>query len=159
MQHTTDPSQILSLLNDELAEREHSSATCEILHISADGAVTMAHAGHLPPYLNGHEVHMEGALPLGMIGGVSFPSQSLQLQTGDELTLMSDGVAEATDSHGRLFGFDRVHEMMKEGATAEQIAVAAKSFGQADDITVLQIHWQELSASISFVPEPLLAAH
>jgi Stage II sporulation protein E (SpoIIE)/Beta-galactosidase jelly roll domain len=158
-QQSTDPSQILSMLNDQLTERQHSSATCEILRISADGAVTMSHAGHPPPYLNGTEVHMEGALPLGMIAGVSFPSQSLQLQPGDELTLMSDGVAEAQDSHGRLFGFERVHEMMKEGATAEEIAAAAMKFGQADDITVLQVQWQGQSTSIAFAPEPQLAAH
>lgn len=159
VQQTTDPAQILSLVNDQLREREHASATCEILRISPYGSVTMSHAGHLPPYLNGHEVPMEGALPLGMISGVEFPSQSLQLQPNDELTLMSDGVAEAQDSHGRLFGFDRVHEMMGEGATAEQVAVAAQQFGQADDITVLQVKWTGQSLSNAFAPEPQLAAH
>jgi serine phosphatase RsbU (regulator of sigma subunit) len=80
------------------------------------------------------------------------------LQPGDELTLMSDGVAEAQDSHGRLFGFERVHEMMKEGATAEEIAAAARKFGQADDITVLQVQWQGQTTSVTFAPEPQLAA-
>lgn len=159
VQQTTDPAHILSILNDQLAEREHSSATCEILRISANGAVTLSPAGHPPPYLNGAEVHMEGALPLGMIVGASFPSHSLQLQPGDELTLMSDGVAEAQDSHGHLFGFERVQEMMNAGASAEDIAAAAKKFGQADDITVLQVQWQGQSTSINFAPEPQLAAH
>jgi serine phosphatase RsbU (regulator of sigma subunit) len=102
---------------------------------------------------------MEGALPLGMISGVDFPSQSLQLQPGDELTLMSDGVAEAQNSHGRLFGFDKVHEMMSERATAEEVAIAAQKFGQADDITVLQVQWLGQGTSIAFAPEPHLAAH
>jgi hypothetical protein len=156
---STDPAQILAILNDQMTEREHASATCEILRISNNGAVTMAHAGHPPPYLNGIEVQMEGALPLGMISGIDFPSQSLQLQPGDELTLMSDGVAEAQDSRGRLFGFEKVHEMMSEHATAEEIAAAAQKFGQADDITVLQVQWLAQSASNAFVPEPHLAAH
>lgn len=159
VQQTTDPSQILSILNEQLAEREHASATCEILRISPDGAVTLAHAGHPPPYLNGDEIHMEGALPLGMIAGIGFPSQFLQLQPSDELTLISDGVAEAQDSHGRLFGFDRVQEMMKQQATADEIATAAKKFGQADDITVLQVKWQGQSTSRTLAPEPQLAAH
>ena len=158
VQQTTDPPQILAMLNDQLTERQHSSATCEILRISGNGAVTLSHAGHPPPYLNGTEIHMEGALPLGMIAGVSFPSQSLQLHPGDELTLMSDGIAEAQDSRGQLFGFDRVHQMMKEGATAEEIAAAARKFGQADDITVLQVQWQGQSTSKAFAPEPQLAA-
>jgi serine phosphatase RsbU (regulator of sigma subunit) len=159
VQQSTDPAQILTMLNDQLAEREHSSATCEILRILADGSATLSHGGHPPPYLNGTEIQMEGALPLGMIAGITFPSQSLQLQPGDELTLMSDGVAEAQDSHGRLFGFERVHEMMKEGATAEDIAAAARKFGQADDITVLQVQWQGQATSVTFAPEPQLAAH
>ena len=159
IEQTTDPARILAIINNQMTEREHASGTCEILRISATGAVTMSHAGHLPPYLNGNEIQMEGALPLGMISGVEFSSQSLQLQPGDELTLMSDGVAEAQDSHGRLFGFDRVHEMMRERATAEEIAVAAQKFGQADDITVLQVQWLGQTTSMAFTPEPHLAAH
>lgn len=159
IEQTTDPARILAIINDQMTEREHASATCEILRISANGAVTMSHAGHLPPYLNGNEVQMEGALPLGMISGVEFSSQSLQLQPGDELTLMSDGVAEAQDSRGQLFGFERVHEMMSGRATAEEIAVAAQKFGQADDITVLQVQWLGQTTSMAFTPEPQLAAH
>lgn len=159
IEQSTDPATILAILNDQLTEREHASATAEILRISADGTVTMSHAGHLPPYLNGHEIQMEGALPLGMISGIDFPSQSLRLQPGDELTLMSDGIAEAQDSQGRLFGFDRVHEMMAKGATAEEVATAAQTFGQADDITVLQVKWLGPVTSVEFAPEPQLAAH
>jgi hypothetical protein len=159
IEQSTDPARILTIINDQLTEREHASATCEILRISADGTVTLSHAGHPPPYLNGNEIQMEGALPLGMISGIDFPSQSLQLQPGDELTLMSDGIAEAQDSQGRLFGFDRVHEMMTKHATAEEIVAAAQTFGQADDITVLQVQWLGPATSVAFVSEPHLAAH
>ena len=68
-------------------------------------------------------------------------------------------LAEAQDSRGQLFGFERVHEMMSKRATAEEVAVAAKKFGQADDITVLQVQWLGQSASMAFTPEPHLAAH
>jgi hypothetical protein len=159
IEQSTDPARILAIINEQLTEREHASATCEILRISAKGTVTLSHAGHLPPYLNGSEVQMEGALPLGMISGIDFPSQSLQLQPGDELTLMSDGVVEAQDSRGQLFGFDKVHEMMSKRATAEELAVAAQAFGQADDITVLQVQWLGPGTSVAFAPEPHLAAH
>lgn len=159
VQQTTDPAQILAVVNDQLAEREHSSATCVILRISDDGTVRLAHAGHLPPYLNGSELQMEGALPLGMIPGMEFPAQSLQLKAGDELTLMSDGVVEAQGPSGELFGFERVHEMMAHHATAGDLAAAAKEFGQADDITVLQVQWQGRGAEVNFSAEPQLAAH
>ncbi|HEY4009075.1 MAG TPA: SpoIIE family protein phosphatase [Acidobacteriaceae bacterium] len=159
IQQTTDPAQILAIVNNQLAEREHSSATCIVLRISQSGTLTLSHAGHLPPYLNGKELPIEGALPLGMMRGVEFSDQSLQLHAGDELILASDGVAEAQDSRGNLFGFDRVNEMVSRRASAEEIATAAQEFGQADDITVLQLRWQGHAAAVDYAREPQLTAH
>jgi hypothetical protein len=159
MEQTTDPAQILALINNQLAERKHANATCIVLRITADGVLTLAPAGHLPPYLNGREMSIEGALPLGLIQGVEFSNESFQLHAGDELMLISDGVAEAQDSHGHLFGFDRVNEMVGRRLSAQEIAAAAQRFGQADDITVLQLRWQGQTRAIGHAPEPLLAAH
>lgn len=140
-QHSSDPAYILQVVNDQLCEREHASATCMILRFRDGGTVDLAHAGHLPPYLNGMEMQVEGALPLGMICGIDFPSLSFHLQPGDALTLMSDGIAEAQDSHGQLFGFERVNRMLEARATPADIATAAQKFGQADDILVLRAQW------------------
>ena len=49
--------------------------------------------------------------------------------------------------------------MMAQGATAGDLAAAAKKFGQADDITVLQVQWQGRSTTVAFSAEPQLAAH
>jgi Stage II sporulation protein E (SpoIIE) len=84
-------------------------ATCLALRITADGAVTLANAGHLPPYLNGEALAMEGALPLGMMASVEFSVMRFQLAPNDRLLLLSDGVVEAQDAQGRLFGFERIH--------------------------------------------------
>jgi serine phosphatase RsbU (regulator of sigma subunit) len=51
--HSSDPSQILSEVNQQLCERQQASATCMILRIDPDGSVIIANAGQLPPYLNG----------------------------------------------------------------------------------------------------------
>ena len=40
---------------------------------------------------------------------------------------------------GRLFGFERIGEMLSKRATAESLAIAAQAFGQEDDITVLTV--------------------
>jgi hypothetical protein len=158
-QHSSDPQRILQMVNDELYEREHASATCLILRIAESGAVTLASAGQLPPYLNSREMEIEGALPLGLIAGMEFPSVSFQLQEDDMLTLMSDGIAEAQDSHGRLFGFERIDEMMRGQATAEEIAAAAQEFGQEDDILVLQVQWQGERARANLPLKPQLTAY
>ena len=62
-----DPVVVLGELNQRLMGRGDAQATCLALRIEADGAVTLANAGHMPPYLNGEPLPMEGALPLGMI--------------------------------------------------------------------------------------------
>ena len=79
---------------------------------------------------------MGGALPLGMIEGAELSVMHFQLKQDDKLVLMSDGIAEATDSEGHLFGFERVHELLLTAATAAAVANAAQSFGQEDDISM-----------------------
>jgi len=139
--YLSDPALILNAVNEQMCERDHANATCIILRISDTGFVDLAHAAHLPPYLNGKEMELEGALPLGAISGIEFPSFSFQLEEGDSLLLMSDGIVEAQDSHGRLFGFDRINEMLRTPTTPAEIATAAQKFGQEDDILVLRVEW------------------
>ena len=134
---TTDPVKILATLNNRLCGR--GNATCIVLSIGIDGQVKLVNAGHLPPYLNGRELPVEGALPLGTIRDLHFPVLRFQLAEGDSLMLMSDGIAEAQNYDRQLFGFDRVREMLAQHATAETLAIAAERFGQTDDITVLNI--------------------
>jgi serine phosphatase RsbU (regulator of sigma subunit) len=52
---------------------------------------------------------------------------------------MSDGIAEATDANGKLFGFERVNELLRTATTAARIAAAAQAFGQEDDISVISV--------------------
>ena len=134
---TVDPEKILALLNERLQGR--GLVTCLVLRIDRNGDATLVNAGHLAPYLNGDELPMEGALPLGAILGADFPVMHFQLAEGDSLMLMSDGIAEAQDAKGTLFGFERIGAMMSGRATAAGLATAAQNFGQADDITVLTV--------------------
>jgi hypothetical protein len=134
---TTEPLRILSLLNERMQGR--GLATCVALHIERDGSATLANAGHLPPYLNGQEMAMEGALPLGSVSGITFPVLRFKLAEGDALMLMTDGVAEAQNAEGHLFGFERIAEMLRKGVAATALATAAQEFGQEDDITVLTV--------------------
>ena len=57
----------------------------------------------------------------------------------DTLMLMSDGVAEAQDEKGHLFGFERIHAMLQRPITAAEVATAAQNVGQEDDIRVPRI--------------------
>lgn len=136
----SDPKFILESLNRRLVGRGHSCATCLAMHIAEDGEVTLSNAGHVPPYINGAPVAVEGALPLGIIPEADFPITRFRLKNGDRLVLVSDGVAEAMDAERRLFGFERVEEMLaQQPLTAADLADAAQTFGQEDDISVIAI--------------------
>jgi len=134
-----DPLIILQALNRRLLGRGEAHATCLSLRIAEDGEITLANAGHVPPYLNGEPVAMEGALPLGMMEGAEFSVMRFKLAQGDRLVLVSDGIAEAMDPDGQLFGFERVHELVRAARSATEVASAAQSFGQEDDISVITV--------------------
>jgi serine phosphatase RsbU (regulator of sigma subunit) len=141
---TSDSGRILSLLNERL--RGSGLATCLALRIEPGGAATLANAGHLPPYLNGQEMAIEGSLPLGAVAGIEFPVSRFQFSGGDSLILMTDGVAEARDAQGRLFGFERIRELLRDGTGGAALAAAAQGFGQQDDITVLTLQFAPVAA-------------
>ena len=61
------------------------------------------------------------------------------LAAGDTLTFLSDGVVEAQNASGELFGFERAQAIGTE--SAEPIAQAAHALGQRDDITVLTLQY------------------
>ena len=147
VQYHSDPLILMNSLNDRLWGRGRASATCLILRITKDGQVTLANAGHLPPYLNGAEVPMEGSLPIGVIPGAEFFVTHFTMAPGDTLMLMSDGVAEAQDQHKQLFGFERIQEMLKKPISAAALASAAEAFGQEDDILVLRVQRDPRSQS------------
>lgn len=132
---TSDPGAILALLNERLQGR--GLVTCLAMRIDRDGSVEFANAGHLPPYIDGKELAMEGAFPLGALPDISFPSFPFHLDPGKPMLLVSDGVVEAQNPHGELFGFERTAAISKQ--SAESIAQAAQAFGQEDDITVLTL--------------------
>jgi serine phosphatase RsbU (regulator of sigma subunit) len=137
---TSAPDAILAHLNRRLIGRTHGGfCTAIAAHIAADGTVTIANAGHLGPYLDGHEIELPGALPLGIDTKITYEAHTFRLVLGSRLVFYSDGVVEAQNTSGELLGFARVAELSTRPVT--EIAAAAKSFGQSDDITVVAIAW------------------
>lgn len=135
---THDPVVLLRKLHNAIAGRAPDGfATALAALIAADGRITLANAGHLSPYLDGQEVQLPGALPLGISGGGQYEAVQFALPPGGRLTFLSDGVVEAQNASGELFGFDRAQARSRESAAS--IVEAAVDFGQSDDITLVTI--------------------
>lgn len=147
--YTQCPEEILRAMNQRMLGRSQCGfTTCLVLHVEADGAGRVANAGHLPPYIDGTELEVEGGLPLGLSADSTYPESAFQLDPDRRLALMTDGVVEARNRSGELFGFERAQTIAMQSPAS--IASKAQAFGQQDDITVV---------TLSLAALPVLTAH
>jgi sigma-B regulation protein RsbU (phosphoserine phosphatase) len=143
---TQSPGAILTAMNQRMLGRSQGGfTTCLVLRADADGALTVANAGHIAPYLTGKELPLENGLSLGLAAEAAYSESIFQLAPGEQLTLLTDGVVEAREKDGVLFGFERTAALSIQ--PAEAIAAVAKQFGQDDDITVLTLTRLEVGAA------------
>ena len=131
------PAEVLAYLNRVLHGQISGLVTCCAALVAADGTMILANAGHLAPYLNGEELAVSPGLPLGIADGTAYAETTYDLGQNDRLTFLSDGVVEARDKTGALFGFARAAALSIR--PAEDIAQTAQRWGQEDDITVLSV--------------------
>jgi hypothetical protein len=132
------PAQLLNGLNREMVKAADGGfITCLCAQIFPNGRAILSTAGHPAPYLNGEELQIGGGIPLGILPNTDYTETTLQIPPGQSLMLLSDGVLEATNAAGELFGFDRTAAISNQPAGS--IAQSAQSFGQEDDITVLTL--------------------
>ena len=136
--YTQSPGEILAAMNQRMLARSGGGfTTCLVLRADADGKLTVANAGHIAPYLGGKELPLVNGLPLGLAAESNYTETTFQLGPGQQLMLVTDGVVEAREKDGALFGFERTAALSVH--SAESIADAAQQFGQDDDITVLTL--------------------
>jgi hypothetical protein len=132
-----------------------SFATCVCARVYPDGTITISNAGHLSPYRDGREMELAADLPLGVIPDMQYQQATFQLNVGDRLIFLSDGVVEASNAQGELFGFERTQQVSNE--SARYIAQTAKRFGQTDDITVVSMYFAAKTVQRATLVAPLEA--
>ena len=154
-----DPAEILSALNDELAEQNPRgmfvTLQCAVFDLGR-GRVTVAGAGHDPAVVlsSGHAPRRQfpsAGRVAGLMGGNEITSESLDLSPGDTLLFFSDGVTEAFDEAEELFGEERLlsHLADQPGATASETVLSLLSAvrahaghaKQSDDISIVASRW------------------
>ena len=62
-----------------------------------------------------------------------------RMEPGDRLLLITDGISEARNAHGELYGFERANELIASGIAPSAITQAAAAFGQQDDMTAVAV--------------------
>jgi adenylate cyclase len=123
-----------------------------------DGRVEIASAGHELPWLlrageAPRSIVVAGGPPLGALDGYAYDVETLALAPGDTLVLITDGVTEAMDRQGGLYGRQRLEALLAAiapGAPATSIANAirddvarhADGAEPADDVTVMVLRWR-----------------
>jgi sigma-B regulation protein RsbU (phosphoserine phosphatase) len=120
------------------------------------GVVTYSNGGHNPPYVlraagAAEALPGTGDMVLAALEGSTYREKSVTLQRGDGIFLYTDGITEAMDASGALFGDQRLAALLGQanGATAEQLirgAVdAVQQFSgatpQSDDMTILAVRY------------------
>lgn len=152
-----DAAQVFTLANDKLCQNNEAemfvTAWMGFLDLET-GLLTYVNAGHNPPLLRRRGgtfqyVKAPAGLVLAGMEGIRYRQQELQLQPGDLLYLYTDGVTEATDAAGELFGNDRLKRSLDGGLHADVKAVCTKvcedvdlfvgEAPQFDDITMLSL--------------------
>ena len=123
-----------------------------ILEIST-GIITAANAGHEYPILmkDGEFSVLKGrhGLVIGGMEGVVYKDYQIKLEPGDKLFLYTDGVPEATNKDLKMFGMDRMLDVLNDNRSASSTEILVKmkealdgfanGADQFDDITMLCI--------------------
>lgn len=135
-----EPGPLLTEMNHRLCGHlENGFVTCIAVRIDRFGTCALSSAGHPPPFLNWRSLEVPGALPLGLDAAARYDQATLQLSAGDHLALYTDGLLEARNRSGELYGFERLQKLFAANPTAPEAAEEAVRFGQNDDVTVVTL--------------------
>jgi serine phosphatase RsbU (regulator of sigma subunit) len=116
------------------------------------GRLSYANAGHDLPYLhrNGEAEELRArGMPLGLMPGMRYEEKETIVHSGQAALLYSDGLVEAHDPEGDMFGFPRLRTLIAERAEEERplgevlleelYSFTGEGWEQEDDITLLTL--------------------
>jgi serine phosphatase RsbU (regulator of sigma subunit)/ketosteroid isomerase-like protein len=149
------PGEVLEQVNETLFARIPSNmfVTCFYAILEPkSGPLSYANAGHDLPYLwragAAQELRARG-MPLGLMPGMHYEQKQIVLQKGDSTLLYTDGLVEAHDPKGEMFGFPRLQVLVSEHAEEERslqealleelYSFVGEGWEQEDDITLVTL--------------------
>jgi serine phosphatase RsbU (regulator of sigma subunit)/predicted ester cyclase len=160
---SSSPGVMLSRVNEALHPSIPANmfVTCFYAILEPEsGSLSYANAGHDLPYLrrgadgDAEELRARG-MPLGLMPGMSYEEKETILQAGEAALFYSDGLVEAHDPRGEMFGFPRLRVLIAEHGEERSLgdflmeelySFVEEGWDQEDDITLLTLR---RSASLS----------
>jgi serine phosphatase RsbU (regulator of sigma subunit)/ketosteroid isomerase-like protein len=151
---SSSPGEMLERVNEALVPSIPANmfVTCFYAILDSNsGSLRYANAGHDVPYLHrnsaAEELRARG-MPLGLMPGMIYEENEIVLDAGEAALLYSDGLVEAHDPRGEMFGFPRLRELvaehgekrsLEETLLEELYSFVGESWEQEDDITLLTL--------------------
>ena len=155
-QGSSSPGQMLRGVNEVLLPNIPTNMFVTCFYAILDphsGHLLYANAGHDLPYLhrNGEAEELRArGMPLGLMSKMSYEENETILHVGEAALLYSDGLVEAHDPEGEMFGFSRLRALLAEHSAEEERLVGdflmeelysfvGEGWEQEDDITLLTL--------------------
>jgi serine phosphatase RsbU (regulator of sigma subunit)/predicted ester cyclase len=151
---TSSPGEVLEQVNETLLARIPSNmfVTCFYCILEPKSAsLSYANAGHDLPHLhrNGEAEELRArGMPLGLMPGMRYEQKEIALDAGEAALFYSDGLVEAHDPKGEMFGFPRLRALvakhdeeksLEETLLEELYSFVGEGWEQGDDITLLTL--------------------
>ncbi|HEX5913311.1 MAG TPA: SpoIIE family protein phosphatase [Rubrobacter sp.] len=150
----SSPGEVLAQVNETLLARipQNMFVTCFYAILDPkSGTLSYANAGHDLPYLhrNGEAEELRArGMPLGLMAGMSYEEGEVSLGEGGCVLFYSDGLVEAHDPQGGMFGFPRLRRLVAEHGEERSLgnllleelySFVGEGWEQEDDITLLTL--------------------
>ena len=151
---SSSPGEVLKRVNEALTVRipPNMFVTCFYAILDPKSAsLSYANAGHDLPYLHHsgdcEELRARG-MPLGLMPGMGYEEKEIELDVGEGVFFYSDGLVEAHDPEGEMFGFPRLRALIAEHAEESSLedflleelySFVGEGWEQEDDITLLTL--------------------
>jgi serine phosphatase RsbU (regulator of sigma subunit) len=153
---SSSPGEVLERVNETLLARipPNMFVTCFYSVLDPKSAsLSYANAGHDLPYLRrrnseAEELRARG-MPLGLMPGMRYEEKEIVLEKGESVLFYSDGLVEAHDPKGEMFGFPRLRALVAEHGEEERsleetllkelYSFVGEGWEQEDGITLLTL--------------------
>jgi serine phosphatase RsbU (regulator of sigma subunit) len=148
------PGEVLEQVNETLVSRIplNMFVTCFYAILEPNsGSLSYANAGHDLPYLwhggTSEELRARG-MPLGLMPGMGYEEKEMVFKTGEGVLFYSDGLVEAHNPDGEMFGFPRLRALVAQHAEERSLgdflmeelySFVGDGWEQEDDITLLTL--------------------